>query len=191
MKNRQQNNKKMSASTMAAVALMAAVLCVLAPFSIPIGVIPVSLATLGLYFAVLLLGEKKALMVCALYLLIGFIGIPVFSGFSGGPAKLLGPTGGYLIGYLLLTRIAGRIVDKFPKNRGSCLLGFFLGTAACYFVGTIWLAFQMKISLKAAVMAGVVPFLAGDAVKIGLAVWIGPKICDAVRKTSRQTAGIF
>ena len=155
------------------VGLMAAVLCVLAPFSIPIGPIPISLATFGLYLAVLILGRKKATIVCLMYLFIGFVGVPVFSGFTSGPMKLLGPTGGYFLGYLLLTIIAGWFVDKFPKKHTMCLLGFVLGTAACYAVGTVWLVFQMKVNFVSALMIGVIPFLAGDVFKIVAAMWIG------------------
>ncbi|MBR5126968.1 MAG: biotin transporter BioY [Roseburia sp.] len=161
---------------MAVVALMAAVLCVLAPFSIPIGPIPISLATFGLYLTIIILGGKKAITVCLMYLLIGFVGLPVFSGFSGGPMKLLGPTGGYFFGYLLLTAIAGWFVDKFQKKRVMCLLGFLLGTATCYVVGTAWLAFQMQMNFVSALMVGVVPFLIGDVIKMVMALWIGTVI---------------
>ena len=172
----QKVHRRISTSTMVVVALMAAVLCVLAPFSIPIGPIPVSLATLGLYLAVIILGRKKATAVCLMYLLIGFVGLPVFSGFTGGPAKLLGPTGGYLLGYLLLTMIAGWFVDKFSEKNGLCVLGIWIGTMACYVVGTVWLAVQMEMSFQTALVIGVVPFLIGDVVKIIIAVWFGSAI---------------
>ena len=180
MRNIQKKN--ISTSTMTMVALMAAVLCVLAPFSIAIGPIPISLATFGLYFAIIILGGKKATFVCLMYLLIGFVGLPVFSGFSGGPMKLLGPTGGYFFGYLLLTLIAGWFVDKFPKKRVMCLLGFFLGTVACYTVGTVWLAFQMKMNIASALMVGVMPFLVGDMIKIAAAIWIGTLVRRQMNK---------
>lgn len=169
-------NNKISTSTMAMVALMAAVLCVLAPFSIPVGPIPISLATFGLYLAVMILGGKKATVVCLMYLLMGFVGLPVFSGFTGGPIRLFGPTGGYLLGYLLLTIIAGSFVDKFPGKRGVCLLGMLLGTVTCYFVGTAWLSYQMKLDFGSAWMVGVMPFLFGDGLKILAAMWVGPII---------------
>ena len=182
MKNEQKRKNNFSTSTMTMVALMAAVLCVLAPFSIPVGPVPISLATFGLYVAVMIFGEKNAVAVCLMYLLIGFVGMPVFSGFSGGPAKLLGPTGGYLFGYLLLTAIAGWFVDKFPGKRGMCAFGLVMGTVACYAVGTVWMAVQMEISFSAALMVGVVPFLAGDVVKIIIAVWLGYLIRRRIRK---------
>lgn len=182
LKNEQKRSNRISTSTMTMVALMAAVLCVLAPFSIPIGPIPISLATFGLYLTVMILGGKKATIVCLMYLLIGFVGLPVFSGFSGGPMKLLGPTGGYFLGYLLLTMIAGWFVDKFPKKRVMCLLGFVLGTVACYVVGTAWLAFQMKMNFVSGLMVGVVPFLPGDVIKMVMAMWIGTLVRRQMNK---------
>ena len=181
MKATKERNKKISTSEMAVVALMTAVLCVLSPFSIPVGPIPISLSTFGLYLAVLILGRRKAVSVCLMYLLIGFIGLPVYSGFSGGAAKLFGPTGGYLFGYVLLTWISGVIVDKFPKNRILCLLALVLGTITCYLLGTVWLAYQMKIGFYEAFLIGVVPFVAGDMIKIGIAVWIGTTVRKRIR----------
>lgn len=169
----QKKKEKISTSSITMIALMAAVLCILSPFSIPVGMIPISLSTFVLYLAIIILGGKKATIVCGMYLLMGFVGMPVFSGFSGGLAKLTGPTGGYLFGYLLLTTIAGRIVDKFPKNHRICVLGLAIGTICCYAMGTLWLAVQMKISFSAAMGIGVLPFLIGDVIKMLSAVWIG------------------
>lgn len=183
LNNKQKIDNKISTSTMAVVALMTAVLCVLAPFSIPIGPIPVSLATFGIYMAVMILGGKKATVVCFMYLLIGFVGLPVFSGFSGGPVKLFGPTGGYLWGYVLLTVIAGWFVDKFPRKWGMCLLGLMVGTMLCYLVGTAWLAVQMEMEFIAALMVGVVPFIIGDLIKIVLALWTGNIVRRQIKKT--------
>lgn len=180
MRKLQKKNEQISTSTMAVVALMTAVVCVLAPFSIPVGVVPVSLASFGLYLAIRILGGRKATIVCAMYLLIGFIGLPVFSGFVGGPGVLLGPTGGYLIGYLLLTMIAGFFVDKFPGKQRFCLLGYVLGTMACYMVGTVWLMVLMTLDLKTALMLGVIPFLPGDVIKMITALILGEKVRRAL-----------
>lgn len=73
-------------------------------------------------------------------------------------------------------------MDKFPRKRSLCLLGMILGTMACYIVGTVWLAYQMEMSFGSALMVGVVPFLVGDAMKIFVAVWCGPKIGKQIFK---------
>ena len=95
--------KKKSFTTfqMALIAVMAAITCILGPLSIPIPIspVPISLTNLAIYLTVCLLGWKFGTISYLIYLLIGIAGLPVFSGFSSGFAKLLGPTGGYLIGY--------------------------------------------------------------------------------------------
>ena len=85
-----------------ATALMAAVLCALASMSITIGIVPISLATFVIYLDAYILGSRMATVSTFIYLLLGLVGLPVYSGFSSGPAKLFGPTGGYLFGYCLL-----------------------------------------------------------------------------------------
>lgn len=168
--------KKISTSTIAIIALMAAVTCILGPLSLPIGPVPISLTTMVLYFTAVLLGWKKGTVSCLLYLLIGLVGIPVFSGFTAGPGKLLGPTGGYMIGYIFLTMISGWFIEKFPGKRAMYFAGMILGTIVCYTLGTAWLAYEAKMTLQAALMAGVVPFIPGDLIKMVLAILIAPLI---------------
>ncbi len=161
---------------MAIVGVMAAVMCILGPLSIPIGVIPISFTNLAIYFALYALGIKKGTISYIIYMLIGFVGIPVFSGFTGGASKLVGPTGGYIIGFIFMALIAGFFIDKFFDKRYLCFIGMVLGTAVCYVFGTIWLSYQAKISAAAALAAGVIPFIPGDLAKILIAAYAGPQI---------------
>ena len=85
---------------MAVTALMTAVTCILAPLSIPIGPVPISLTNFAIYLSLYLLDWKKGTISYILYLLLGLVGLPVFSGFTGGIGKLAGPTGGYIIGFI-------------------------------------------------------------------------------------------
>ena len=85
---------------LAMTALMAAVTCVLAPMAIPIGPVPISLTNLAIYLSLYLLGWKWGTASYVVYMLIGMVGVPVFSGFTGGLGKLAGPTGGYIIGFV-------------------------------------------------------------------------------------------
>ena len=101
---------------MAMTALMAAVTCVLAPMSIPIGPVPISFTNLAIYLSLYLLDWKKGTLSYLIYLLLGLVGLPVFSGFTGGLAKLAGPTGGYIIGFIPMAIIAGIVIDKFSGN---------------------------------------------------------------------------
>ena len=96
-------------------ALMAAVTCILAPLSIPIGPVPISFTNLAIYLSLYLLGWKRGTISYLIYLLLGLVGLPVFSGFTGGPAKLAGPTGGYIIGFIVMAIIAGLVIDNCHK----------------------------------------------------------------------------
>lgn len=167
---------KFSTRQLAVIGVMTAVTCVLAPFSLPIGPVPISLTNLAIYFSLYALGAKLGCVSYVIYLLIGFIGVPVFSGFTSGPGKLLGPTGGYLIGFLPMALIAGLLIDKFISRRVICLLGMVAGTIVAYAFGTIWLAYQAGMDWKAALMAGVIPFIPGDLGKMLLAMIAGPQI---------------
>lgn len=158
--------------------LMTAILCIFAPLSLllPISPVPISLATFAIYLCVYLLGARRGAICCIMYFLIGLIGIPVFSSFAAGPAVLLGPTGGYLIGYLFIALIGGLFIDRWPTKPLWCFAGLLLGTGACYAMGTLWLAYQAGITLPAALAAGVLPFIPGDLVKMILVLLIAPQI---------------
>lgn len=166
------------------IALMTAVTCILAPMtiSIPFTVIPLSLANFAILFSVYLLGQRKGVLSCVLYLLIGLAGLPVFSGFSGGPGKLFGPTGGYLAGYLFLVWISGWFFEHFPGKRTLQLLGMTLGTAALYFFGTLWYAMQAGVTFGAALSAAVLPFIPGDLCKMFLVLLIGEPVKKALQR---------
>lgn len=170
--------KRMSTVQMTATALMTAVTCILAPMSLPIPIspVPISLTNLVIYFMAYVLGAKLSLVSYVLYLLLGMVGLPVFSGFTGGLAKLVGPTGGYLIGFIFLAPIAGFFVEKFPNKIYMHVIGMVLGTAICYIFGTVWLAEQLGRTFMEGLAVGVIPYLPGDTVKIILAIIIGPQI---------------
>lgn len=136
--------------------------------------VPISLTNLILCISIYILGWKYATISYVIYVLLGAVGLPVFSGFTGGIGKLLGPTGGYLLGFLFLTIVAGLFVEYFPKNRILHVIGMVIGTMLCYTLGTLWLAYQLDLSLAAALAAGVIPYLFGDALKTIVAVIVGP-----------------
>ncbi|MDD5937081.1 MAG: biotin transporter BioY [Clostridiales bacterium] len=164
--------KQLNVKSLTVIAMMTAILCVLAPFSIPIGDIPISAATLVVYIAAVLLGTKRSLVCVGLYILIGLAGVPVFSGWKSGAAVIAGPTGGYLLGYLLIALLTGLFLKIGKGKIPMMVLGMVLGTISCYAVGTIWLAHQLSLTAKAALWAGVIPFLPGDIAKIVVTVLI-------------------
>jgi biotin transport system substrate-specific component len=153
---------------MSFIALMAATMCVVGPFSIPLPMspAPISFTNLVIYFAAYLLGARAGTLSCVIYLLLGLAGLPVFSGFTGGVSKLAGPTGGYLIGFIFLALICGAFAEKFRGNRWWYVVGMALGTAVLYAFGTVWLAYQGNLTFGAALFAGVIPFIPGNVAKI-------------------------
>lgn len=171
-----ETEKKFSITQIAVIGVMTAVICILGPFSLPIGPVPISFTNLAIYIALYVLGMKRGTISYLIYLLIGLVGVPVFSGFTGGPQKLFGPTGGYLIGFIPMAVIAGIVIDKCMKKWYFCLLAMIAGTWVCYLFGTAWLAFQANMTFKAALAAGVIPFIIEDLIKMVLALLIGPQI---------------
>lgn len=170
--------------TIAIVGLMTALICVLGPLSVPLpfSPVPISLTNLAIYFTIYVIGMKRGTLSYLIYLLIGFVGLPVFSAFTGGPGKLLGPTGGYLIGFIFMALICGVFIEKWPAKLYLHFIGMVLGTAVCYVFGTVWLAYQAGMSFSAALAAGVIPFIPGDLVKIVIAMLVGPQVNKKLKR---------
>lgn len=173
----------MKTRDMTTIAVMAALLCVAGPLTVAIGPIPLSLATFAVYLAGAVLGWKRGTAAVAIYLLIGLVGVPVFSGFSGGVQKLAGVTGGYLIGYLPCALITGLAAgeNKPAWALPACMAA---GTAALYLIGTAWFMAQTGNTLAASMGMCVLPFLPGDAVKIVVA----SLVAAPVRRIALQRA---
>lgn len=179
-------DKKLTTYQMAVTAVMAAVLCVLGPLTVPIGAVPISLANFVICLTAWLLGPKFGTLSVAIYLLIGLIGVPVFAGYSAGVSILAGPTGGYLVGYLPLAFIGGLFIEKSNGNPVISGLGLILGDAVCYVLGTAWFVFQMQCELGYALSVCVYPFIAFDLAKIVISCIIG----SLLRKRLEQ-AGVL
>ena len=108
-----------------------------------------------------------------IHLAIGLIGVPVFSGYGAGLAKVAGPTGGYLVGYLLLAFIGGLFIEKSNGQPVVSAVGLVLGDAACYVLGTAWFVFQMQCDLGYALTVCVYPFIVLDLAKIVVSCIVG------------------
>ena len=161
------------------IALMAALTCILGPMSItlPFTPVPISFTNLVIYFAVMVIGMKRGTISYLVYLLIGAVGLPVFSGFSGGLAKLAGPTGGYIVGFLLTALIIGLIM-KLAKGKSEItkivitVVSMILGDIGCFAIGTVWFMVVMKMNLSASLTLCVVPYIVPDLAKIIVATII-------------------
>ena len=178
------DNQKIRTKQMVRISLMTAVTCVLGPLSIPLpfSPVPISLTNFAIFLAIFVLGMKSGTISFIIYLLLGAVGVPVFSSFRGGFQVLAGPTGGYLIGFIFLALIMGFALDHFDRKLVPTIIGMIIGMAVCYAFGTVWLAKLLSLSFKEGLMMGVIPYLAGDAAKIIIAAIVGPKLYGATQK---------
>ena len=150
--------------------LMAALTAVGAYIHVPIGPVPIVLSTLFVLLSGLLLGSRWGLASICLYLFVGAMGLPVFSGGRGGIAHFLGPTGGYLFGYVLAAWVTGLISEHFRGLLPWDVLAVVLGSLVIYALGVPWLRIVTPMSWTKTLMVGVIPFLIGDAIKASVAV---------------------
>ena len=125
------DNQKIRTKQMVLIALMTAVTCVLGPLSIPLpfSPVPISLTNFAIFLAIFVLGMKSGTISFIIYLLLGAIGVPVFSSFRGGLQVLAGPTGGYLIGFIFLALIMGFALDHFDRKLVPTIIGMIIGMA--------------------------------------------------------------
>ncbi|MEE3420404.1 MAG: biotin transporter BioY [Lachnospiraceae bacterium] len=164
------------------IALMAAILCVTMPISIPIGPVPISLGNLMIFLLLYVVGQKNATIASLIFVLLGAVGLPVFSGWQGGFGKLAGPTGGYIIGWIPCAFVAGYFIDHFAKKTWAAILGCELGNLVLYVLGTAWLAVSAHMGFGAALAVGVTPFVIEDFAKVVIAVVLGPVLRSALVK---------
>ena len=132
-------SKKLKTIDLVYVGLSAALIAVCAWISIPLTV-PITLQTLGVCLVAGLLGWKRGTFATVIYILLGAIGIPVFSGFKGGIGVLFGATGGYIIGFIFTALIVGFVSDKWGEKLWIMLCAMVVGVLVCYVFGTAWFA---------------------------------------------------
>jgi biotin transport system substrate-specific component len=161
-------------------ALFVALISVGAFIAIPIGPVPIVLQNLFVLLAGLILGPAWGTACVGVYLLVGLAGLPVFAGGTSGIGKLFGPTGGYLLGYLPAVWITGAISSRL-KISAKDILALIAGTVVIYAAGVPWLKIAFSLSWGKAVSAGMIPFLAGDAVKIVAAAVIAKQLRPMIR----------
>lgn len=173
--------KSVDVKRIVTIALMAAVCCILGPLSLPIGPVPISLTVFAAFLTVYVLGMKDGTIAYVIFLLLGLVGLPVFSGFAGGAAKLFGPTGGYLFGLIASCLIAGYFIDRFKARQWYLhIVGMILGVIACYLCGTFYFMLQMSETFAEAMGTCVIPFIPVDAIKVALACLIGTTLRKAL-----------
>lgn len=159
-------------------ALFAALTAVAAQILLPLPFtpVPVSLALLVPMLAGRLLGFKRGVISQLLYVLLGLLGLPVFASMRSSAGVLFGSTGGYIIGYIITAAVCGLVWKNDRTSFWKGVLSMLLGTAGCYLCGTVWYIVLTQSNLWAALMACVVPFLPGDAVKIAAGAYLAKKV---------------
>lgn len=169
---------------LASCAVMVAVLAALSLVAVPLPIspVPMTLQTLGVFLAGGLLGPGLGVLTVAVYILVGVAGVPVFAGGEAGLGVILGPKGGYVVGFLLsvfLVGMAARAVG--PKWRGgrcvmAMLVGLVAATAVVYVCGAGWLMLVAGMEVRQAIVVGVLPFAPGDVIKIAAAAALIPSV---------------
>ncbi|ABB15488.1 bioY family protein [Carboxydothermus hydrogenoformans Z-2901] len=180
---------KLTIKTVIYAALLAAVTAVLAQIAIPLpGGVPFTLQVFAVFLGIFLLG-KKSFWGMLTYLLLGAIGLPVFAQARGGIGVILGPTGGYLLGFALSGLIGGFIVERSNFNIGGKILAVLVSLILIYSLGTIQLAYILKLPLSKAIAVGVKPFVPWDIIKGVMAILLATHLQKALTNAGVKLNG--
>lgn len=164
------------------IALFAVLLTICGWISLPVPPIPVTLQTFGVFSALLFLGGRRGTCAVAVYLLMGAVGLPVFSAFRGGIGALLEATGGYLLGFLLCGLVYWFITSRCGTSAPAVLLACLVGLLCCYAFGTVWYLLLYGPGGFLPILAScVLPFLIPDLVKLGLAFLLHKRLAPHLK----------
>ena len=178
-------NNKLSIRDISVAATFTALTAVMSQISIPLPFcpVPITLQIFAIYLSSIILGSRLATLSQIIYLLLGAVGVPVFSHFSGGFQSIVGPTGGFLISFPIVAFIVGKISEK-DMGIISLSLGLIISLIFCYSIGVLQLSFVTKMPIKKSIMVGAVPFIPLDIVKIFIAYLIGIKVKISLIKSN-------
>ena len=174
--------KKLKTRDVALVGLFAALTVICAWISIPLGPVPITLQTFAVFLGAALLGSRRSTWAVAVYILLGVVGLPVFSGF-----KSLNPlTFGYVLGFLPLGLLTAASEKLFPRTKLALPLGMAAGLLVCYLIGTVWFWYVMhfrgtEYGFGKILSLCVIPFIVPDLVKLGLAYFLAQKLGKYVK----------
>ena len=179
------NTPRFKTIDMVYIALFSVLIGICSWISIPAAV-PFTMQTFAIFLTVAVLGGKKGTASVLLYILMGLVGIPVFSGFKAGPGVLLGTTGGYIIGFIFTALLMWGMEKLLGKRFWILTISMILGLIVCYGFGTAWFMFVYTkntgaIGLTTVLGWCVIPFLIPDFVKIGLALALGGRLSKIIK----------
>ena len=165
---------------MSVIALSAVVICICSWITVPFTV-PFTMQTFAVFFVLLVSGGRDGTLAVALYILLGIVGVPVFSGFRGGIGHLMGPTGGYIIGFLFTGLIYMLAEPWMARQKKVTAFVLLFGLFLCYTVGTLWFS---AVYTKTGNPMGVIsilsmcvfPYIIPDLIKMRLAMFLAGRI---------------
>lgn len=174
---------KLSIQEICSIAIMTAITAVMAQISIPLPMmVPMTMQTFAVTLAGIVLGSKCGSIAMGIYLLLGAVGVPVFSGFKGGLQSLVGPTGGFLLSFPLMAYIIGKGME-LRKQKGLFVLLLCVGTISNYVVGVLMYCVVMDSSVWTAITACVLPFVPSAVIKAVLAAVMGLQLRKQLEKS--------
>ena len=168
-------------------ALFAAIIGVLAQVTVPLPLVPITGQTLAIGLAATILGSRYGTLSVLLYLCMGAIGVPVFAQMSGGLGSLLGPTGGYLFGFLPTAFIIGYFLEKTSFTVKNAIIANVIGMFIALSFGTVWLMFMANLTWTAAFAGGFAPFIIVGLLKAIIASWAGIVVRNRLKSMNLLT----
>ncbi len=163
------------------IGMCAALMVIFSQFSVPLPFtsVPITFQIFGLVLISIIVGAKIATISQIIFILLGSIGLPVFANFSGGFSIILGPTGGYIFGFIFMAFLVGRASNN--QNTVMLFITSYIGLCIDYIIGTLQLKIVTGISLKASLIVGVYPFVGKDIIILSIAILLGLKVRKKVK----------
>ena len=187
---------RMSTFYLSLCALFAALSAVLSQLAIPIGPVPINMVHISIFMAAGLLGAKYGTLSQAVFVLMGIVGIPVFANMGSGFGTLMGPTGGFIVGNLLCTLVAGLIIDRWGRSVKALVSAMCAGYVATYLFGVSWFMFwsnnlaaaprEEALTIVGALVLVMFPFLPGEILKVAISVVLIRKLFPIVQRRIYQ-----
>ncbi len=168
------------------IALFGAIISIISiiPTGIYILGVPATLQTFAVAMTAYLLGSKNGMNSTLIYILLGLIGLPVFSGFKGGPGVLLSVTGGYIIGFIPFSLVLG--ATKQIKSKVKIAIVSFMGLLICYIIGTVWFSIVSKTSFFTAFIVILLPYIPKDILCMVAAYIVAAKIKKSIKILEKE-----
>jgi biotin transport system substrate-specific component len=151
---------------------------------LPFSPVPITGQNLAIMLAASILTTRQAALSVMTFLLLGAIGLPVFTGGTGGIGVLFGPRGGYLIGFLIGAIITSKLKGTTNNMSRLALANVVGGILVVYTLGVAWLDFITAMGLQKSLIVGALPFIPGDLLKVGIATVIGTAVNKRLQKSS-------